>query len=268
MSNLRRAKCWLITRRDGVQIASTDHDVPILFQGITYVPRTLSSTAVEKQALVPTNFDIHAALGDISYDDLLAGRYQNAIVDEFKIDWLVPLEALDAVSFIINSIQVTGEVFTASMVGVQSKIVGNAARFYTSLCPWDLYDENTCQAKKSEFLIDSGFITEIVTPGRSININVTGFEEDYFKYGTLKWITGNNVGLLDRNIKTSSFDGYLEFQLSTGAAMAVGDTFELLPGCDKSQCHCLLKFKNELNYGGFPYIEGVDRMIQTPDGKA
>ena len=107
MSNLRRAKCWLITRRDGVQIASTDHDVPILFQGITYEPRTLSSSAVEKQALVPDNFDIHAAFGDISYDDLIVGRYFNAIVDEFKVDWLHPLEALDAVRFIINSFQVS-----------------------------------------------------------------------------------------------------------------------------------------------------------------
>lgn len=267
MSNLRRAKCWLITRRDGVEIASTDHDVSILFQGRTYIPRTISSSAIEKQALVPNNFDIHAAFGDISYDDLLAGKYFNALVDEFKVDWLHPLEALDAVRFIINSFQVNGEVFTASMVGVQSKIVGNAARFYTSLCPWDLYDPNTCQANPDEYRED-GFITEIVEAGRSINININGFEENYFKYGTLKWVTGDNVGLLDRNIKTSSFDGFIEFQLKTGLGMQVGDTFELLPGCDKSQCHCLLKFNNELNYGGFPYIEGTDRMIQTPDGKS
>ena len=97
MSIIRHAKCWLLTRVDGVQLAFTDHDVPINFLGLEYTPRTISSSAIEKQALEANNLEVRAAFDDeaITYEDLFAGRYQNAIVDEFNRRLVfVPIEAM------------------------------------------------------------------------------------------------------------------------------------------------------------------------------
>jgi uncharacterized phage protein (TIGR02218 family) len=56
----------------------------------------------------------------------------------------------------------------------------------------------------------------------------------------------------------------LQLAVRADADIANGDTFDLDPGCDKLLGTCKDKFANVKNFGGFPYIPGVDRMFDTP----
>ena len=49
-----------------------------------------------------------------------------------------------------------------------------------------------------------------------------------------------------------------------GAAVAPGDTFQVVAGCDKSAGTCRGKFSNFLNFRGFPHIPGDDWVTAYP----
>jgi uncharacterized phage protein (TIGR02218 family) len=47
--------------------------------------------------------------------------------------------------------------------------------------------------------------------------------------------------------------------------IAVGHTYSVYPGCDRRFATCKAKFNNVANFGGFPHIPGVDKILNYPD---
>ena len=73
-----------------------------------------------------------------------------------------------------------------------------------------------------------------------------------YDQGTMTCLTGANAGA-SRTI--SSVTGGILYQLQPWLSpVAVGDTFQILPGCDHSTATCDATFQNLLRFGGFPYI--------------
>jgi uncharacterized phage protein (TIGR02218 family) len=48
-------------------------------------------------------------------------------------------------------------------------------------------------------------------------------------------------------------------------AMAVGDAFAVVAGCDKLAATCRAKFANLINFRGFPTIPGDETMVRYPN---
>ena len=73
-----------------------------------------------------------------------------------------------------------------------------------------------------------------------------------YDQGTMACLTGANAGA-SRTI--SSLSGGVVYQLQPWLSpVAVGDTFQLLPGCDHTTATCNATFQNLARFGGFPYI--------------
>jgi uncharacterized phage protein (TIGR02218 family) len=73
-----------------------------------------------------------------------------------------------------------------------------------------------------------------------------------FDQGTMVGQSGQNTGLT-RTIRQMS--GGVAYQLQAWLySVAVGDTFQFLPGCDHTTATCHDTFNNLAHYGGFPYI--------------
>jgi uncharacterized phage protein (TIGR02218 family) len=73
-----------------------------------------------------------------------------------------------------------------------------------------------------------------------------------FDQGTMLGITGANAGLT-RTIR--QMIGGTAYQLRAWLyPVAIGDTFQFLPGCDHTTATCQTTFGNLARYGGFPYI--------------
>jgi uncharacterized phage protein (TIGR02218 family) len=73
-----------------------------------------------------------------------------------------------------------------------------------------------------------------------------------YDQGTMTCLTGANTGA-SRTI--SRLAGGVIYQLRPWLSpVAVGDTFQLLPGCDHTTATCNGTFQNLARFGGFPYI--------------
>jgi uncharacterized phage protein (TIGR02218 family) len=74
-----------------------------------------------------------------------------------------------------------------------------------------------------------------------------------FAQGTIIAITGCNAGY-SRTISSFVSGGTVTVKLAFLSSVAVGDQFQLLPGCDRTLATCTNVFNNALHFGGFPYI--------------
>jgi uncharacterized phage protein (TIGR02218 family) len=74
-----------------------------------------------------------------------------------------------------------------------------------------------------------------------------------YAQGTIIAITGGNAGY-SRTISSFVSGGTVTVKLAFLSSVAVGDQFQLLPGCDRTLATCTNVFNNALHFGGFPYI--------------
>src|SRR3954447_7053041 len=78
-------RCWIVTRRDGVQQGFTDHDRDVALGGVTCKAATglAASEATATLGLAVQGSEIAGALADESLTeaDLAAGRYDAAAVE-------------------------------------------------------------------------------------------------------------------------------------------------------------------------------------------
>ena len=51
------------------------------------------------------------------------------------------------------------------------------------------------------------------------------------------------------------------------SAVAVGDTYSLRPGCDKTFATCKDRYNNVKNFRGEPNVPGSDQIMSYPDAK-
>ena len=70
--------------------------------------------------------------------------------------------------------------------------------------------------------------------------------------GTLLGVTGANAGS-SRTVANMG-GGWVYVKLAFLSPVALGDQFQLLPGCDRTLSTCSNVFNNAIHFGGFPYI--------------
>ncbi len=83
--------CWLVTRLDGVVLGFTDHDVDIVFNGVTYSAESgFLRTAISNTATAaPGELEVQGFLDSVTLTehDLRAGLYNYATVELFMLNW-------------------------------------------------------------------------------------------------------------------------------------------------------------------------------------
>jgi hypothetical protein len=98
------------------------------------------------------------------------------------------------------------------------------------------------------------------------NFTATGItmEADWWNYGVLEWLTGDNAGLKSE-VKDDSGAGVLRLFLPIANTIVVGDTFLVKAGCDKRQATCISKFDNIYNRRAEDFVPGTDVALTYPD---
>jgi len=100
-------------------------------------------------------------------------------------------------------------------------------------------------------------------PARTSGGTVTplGGDSGYFDRGVITFTSGPNTGL-SQEVK-SYVTGQLTLILPMPYTVAVGNTYSLIAGCDKSFPTCRDRFDNVVNFRGEPYLPGLDKMVQV-----
>lgn len=123
---------------------------------------------------------------------------------------------------------------------------------WTRGCPHILFDTE-CRANPADFAT-AAEITALT--GNTVTFDTLGGEDpEYFYGGHLEW-EANGDGTIDRR-GISGSSGALTLGLyGTTYRLEVGMSVVLYPGCNLTTDHCLNKFNNLPNFGGFEQMTG------------
>lgn len=267
-------RTWDMILRDGYALYLTDHDRQLTIGSKVYHPaHSLAASALTRAGgSKERDREIKGALDVdlIKEEDMLAGRYRDAMIKEAVVDWqnVARGQFLQEVYWIKNTVT-DGQVWTANVESVASFIRLPTGRNYTRDCVHVLGD-TACTVDIAALTV-TGEVTALSVDGYSgvFETDITTEPDtNYYFNGKLKFTSGTNNNL-EYVVKAllPATAGQVTMWLEPIGIVAVGDTFTLQPGCDKKFATCKDRFSNGINHGGFPDLIGMDRMIKTPDAK-
>jgi uncharacterized phage protein (TIGR02218 family) len=264
------ATCWTLRRADGVRLGFTDHDRPLWVDGVRCAPDSgADGAAVESSAdLSVDNSEILGALAAdaLSAEDLAAGRYDGAAVDIWRVNWERPAERLLVKRGVIGEVAREGGRFRAEIRGRSHALDAVVGRLYQRGCDAVLGDRRCGVDLDDPAFAGAGAVAALVDEQRFIATGLADFAGGWFAEGALVWTGGANAGgrAAVKSHDKAALGDALALWLPPGRAIAVGDSFAVHAGCDKRAETCRDKFRNLINFRGFPTMPGDDFAASYP----
>jgi hypothetical protein len=118
-----------------------------------------------------------------------------------------------------------------------------------------------------EAMAIQGAVTQAISRSRFVASLSDGPSVWQWENGRLRFTSGVNTGQV-LEVKTVEFEtGLVTLWPSASLLPGDGDTFDLLPGCDKAKTGGCTIYANVINHGGFSDVPGQDAMLDTPNAK-
>ena len=141
----RLSTCYLIERTDGVTFRFTSHDKIVTVAGQTFTPIAgMDASAKRKEsALKDHDVEFRGVISSpaITANDLRAGRFRDAKVTEFMVDWRYPFAGVWSTTiYWIGDVNFNGEVWTCQVAGLNRWLRQRIGSVYTRNCQATLGD--------------------------------------------------------------------------------------------------------------------------------
>ncbi|SMX42021.1 DUF2163 domain-containing protein [Actibacterium lipolyticum] len=263
-------RCWVVERADCVVMGFTDHDAELSFDGYAFRAQT-GMTARALSQTTGLSVDNSEAVGALTDDamtegDILAGRYDQAAIRAWLVNWSDPADRILLFSGSLGEITRKGGAFQAELRGLTEALNKPQGRVYQRPCGAVLGDGN-CRFDLSTPGYTAELAVDQVDEARVFSFaGVDEFEPRWFESGRLVVLSGQAAGLIG-TIKNDRFaDGMRRVELweSLRDAMAPWDMVRLVAGCDRRSETCRVKFNNIINFYGFPHVPGEDWLVSYP----
>jgi len=256
------ATLWKITRTDGYILTFTNHDEDITYNSEVYdaaagfTPSSIDNSVGLKVDNLEVNSILQSA--KISIPDIEAGLYDFARVEVMRIDFTNPLGGVIVEKKgTIGNIKRTAEMFVAEVRGLSQQYTNTVTEEYTPTCRAMLGDARC--GVNLQALMKTGAVVTLIDD-HTVTTDLTD-ADGYFNYGNLIFLTGNNAGY-SMEVKSSLLlNGEIKLFLRLPYDIQPGDTFQIVPGCDKIFSTCKNKYNNIVNFRGEPLIPSKDRLI-------
>lgn len=285
-------KLWKMVREDGEILRFTNHNTQIQnpVDGQMYTPLDSFSTSAyqRKTGIDPNNLEIQGIIGTIEFNDFLAGRYNDAKITEYILDWRYPWAGVFMLTtFYIHASEWDGIKWKAEATSIGLPLLSPKGDVFGRTCRYILGDDK-CKVNLDLLkVVDQtvGTITNIRTSFvSSLPLGTDSFGNaisvpGYWNFGNLVWTSGNNAGLkieIRSSVEASLEQTLLTLQIPTPFDIIAGDAFTITPGCNKLYSTCKDKFENPTdgdvdcgntkNFGGFPTIPGKDGQFSPITG--
>jgi uncharacterized phage protein (TIGR02218 family) len=252
------AVCWRVVRNDGLALGFTTHDQPLVVNGTRYedAPGMVPSAIVGDDDLAIDSMEIGGALtaDAMTGDDLAAGRYDDAAVTVFLVDWRAPdagqqLLASGHIGDVATGLDADGG-FVAALRGPTAALAVTAVESYSPECRANLGDWRCGVALRGLTTLVSTHASD----GLQVGIATADVALPAYVDGRLRVLDGPMAGL-DRQIIASGDDVLV---IDEPLSVAAGTRLRLWQGCDKRLATCSQRFGNAANFRGEPHVPGGD----------
>lgn len=257
-----------ITRVDGVVLGFTSHDNNLVVAGVTYQAATaFTASALEsRMGLSTDNLDVFGLLDStgISEADLNAGLYDHARVDVYMCNWAdISQGTMQMRRGWLGEIKISNGSYQAELRGLTDLLQRPIGHVITPECRHNLGDD-ACTLHLAT-LTATGNVTSAAS--KTVFTDLARAESaGVFDYGLLTWTSGANNGL-KMDVKAFAAGGTFTLWLPMPNAVSVGDSYSVTQGCDKRFTTCKNTFNNAVNFGGFPHLPGIDKMLDYPEAR-
>ncbi len=262
------AWCWRLTRADGQVFGFTDHDLPLTFDGTTFEPES-GFTASEIRSGSDLSVDAQEAEGvltsaTITETDILDGRWDNAGVEIWRVNWQDTAQRVLMRRGAIGQVRRGQVQFVAEMRSLAHVLNQSVGRTFQASCDASLGD-GRCGVDLNDPAWKGSGTVVTVTGDRSFTVSgLSAYADSWFALGALSWTGGANAGRKAEVLthELGATDVTITLLEAPVLAIAVGDSFDITAGCDKTFETCKTKFANAVNFRGFPHIPGQDTVIR------
>jgi uncharacterized phage protein (TIGR02218 family) len=268
------AWCWRIVRADGVTLGFTDHDLTLTFDGTDFESES-GFAASEVRSGSDLSVDAQDAQGVLTSDritetDILDGRWDNAAVEVWRVNWAATSQRLLMRRGAIGQIRRGRLAFVAEVRSLAHVLGQTVGRTFQTSCDAALGDARCRVDLEALAFKGTGTIIDVLRDRAFTASGIAAFTNNWFTFGTLDWTSGANAGRRAEVLSHDLVDGIAILTLLEAPvrAIAASDTFTIRAGCDKRIATCGTKFANVANFRGFPNIPGQDAVLRyaTKDG--
>lgn len=263
------ATLWRVRRRDGVEAYFTDHDQDITYEGATYKASTgfRRSDVATMHGIAVDDLETEGILdGDqLTARDLRLGLWDDAEVWIGLINWADPSMGQVALrrGHLGEVVLQHNGTWTAELRGLLMRTGQKVLEHYQPTCRADLADAR-CQVDLSSAGA-MGTVTAVTSASVfTADVAASPIAGASFSGGWCTWSTGDNAGAQLEVARWDVDTDTLTLFLGAVYPIEVGDTFQLVPGCNKKFTTCRDVFDNAINFRGEPFLPGSDMLSKYP----
>lgn len=284
--NTELAMCWQIEKNDGTFIRGTDHDRDIKIDagdspenylaGVYRAAAGITASAIRSSSDVAVdNMEVNGAIdlevfGDITVAEIESGLLDGAPIQTFRVIWSKPNVYQEVMrrGFLGEIARTSDGRYQTEVRGLTQVLQQIIGRTAGDRCDVAEFGDARCKFPV-ESVAAEGTITAVTSRRRFDATLVHAFPHvaGNFVLGKLRWLTGENEGFVGQ-VKRDAAEGTLG-QLEMWEAFYYdpepGDTFTLLPGCDRRYETCKDRWGNLVNFRGPAiFCPGMDAIIRAP----
>ncbi len=262
--------CWKIIRKDGVVLGFTEHDGDLYFDNLLWSAGTgLNPGVIESAIGFAANTGLATGVltqSGISADDIDRGKYDQAKIEIWRVDWLDTAQRVGIWSGEIGDITRKEHAFEAEIAGPVRKLSRSFGRVFSKRCDAELGDSRCTKDISTAAFTFQANILQVLDEAQFSVASLNVPQNDWFTAGAITWIDGQNAGQTARI--SQYFQNGAEDVFTLAALpvkpIAIGDAISVVAGCNKSLDHCSGKFANALHFRGCPFMPGNDSLIAGP----
>lgn len=255
---------------DGTVLAFTDHDRPLGFDlgdgSANYLPDTgiLPSDLALSAGFDADDIEITGPIGGaVALADLLGGRFDDATVRYFLVDWAdLSLGAAKLLKGWVVQAVVEGDRFRLLCHSEMTRFAQSTGLVISAFCRWD-FGSAECGATHETLSATVSAVTDELV----FTLAFTGtFANDHWNKGTIDFTSGALAGIrpveLFDWVSGGAGAGTVTLLVPLPSAPAVGDAVTLTQGCSKLRARCVEIQGDATNFGGFPDVPGTDKVLR------
>ena len=266
------AWCWLLKRKDGINLGFTSLDIMLPIDGVPYYPFTgfsPSADAISEGLSSNNSSDLAGIITDeqISFNDLISGKLDEAELVCFQVDVTNlpdslsqdPPRHLLQYHRVIKSVEISELGFKFQLRDDDYELEATIGKVTSKFCDYDLGGD-FCGVDLTPYTFTES-ITSTDTRHRFFGSG--SYDVGQFDRGNITFTTGANAGI-SRDVAFFREGNEIVLWSSLPFSIAVGDEYTIVQGCNKTLFDCITRYNNAYRCDCMPNIPTIDQAINTP----